>query len=144
MMGINATKAALLVIVSHLKSAAFKLCFCVRGGKQRLTRHPPNRQDLHKQNENFNQDLHTSDDELSGPSFQTCTGTLPVHGAIKSTRADSGEEGRGLIAAPMPVLEKGVSEVSRQSEDICSSVLPPPCLSAASFLALLSAALRPL
>lgn len=50
-----------------------------------------NRQDLHKQNENFNQDLHTLGDEMSGLSVQTCTGTLLVHATTKSIRADSGE-----------------------------------------------------
>lgn len=89
-----AIEAALPVIAAHLKSAAFELCVCVRGGKQRHSRQPPNRQDLHKPNGNFNQDLHTSGDSLSGLSFQTCTGTLPVHGAIKSTGADQWRGGK--------------------------------------------------
>lgn len=87
-MGINAIEAALLVVVSHLKSAALKLCFCVRGGRQRLTRHPPNRQDLHKQNENFNQDLHTSDDEIEWTLFSD------MHGHAACARRDKKAPGQ--------------------------------------------------
>lgn len=78
------------------------------GGARDVQQH---RRDLHKQNENFHQNLHTF--------------------VFRGIRANSGEQGRGLIAAPNVSLRKRVSEVSRQSEDICTSIsfpLPHPSL----------------